>query len=200
MRDTEQIILETAEKLFSQHGIDNVSVRVIASKANVNIALINYYFRSKENLIKTIIDKKLSGSANDLMKLLNSDMNLFDKINTYVEAYIKILIDEPDTARFYFSILISQPDLLTNSDKISSLYKLDKFYKQINAARRSGQINPDIHPQHFYINMISMIIMPFLISPLISDKNELDNNKLKKLLSTRKREISNLLFSYLKPR
>lgn len=43
-------LIETAGPLFANSGIDGVSIREIAEKSNVNIASINYYFGSKENL------------------------------------------------------------------------------------------------------------------------------------------------------
>lgn len=43
-------LIETAGQLFANSGIDGVSIREIAEKSNVNIASINYYFGSKENL------------------------------------------------------------------------------------------------------------------------------------------------------
>jgi len=43
-------LIETAGELFANSGIDGVSIREIAEKSNVNIASINYYFGSKENL------------------------------------------------------------------------------------------------------------------------------------------------------
>lgn len=42
-------ILLVAEKLFSEHGFDGTSIRDIAKEANINIAMISYYFGSKKN-------------------------------------------------------------------------------------------------------------------------------------------------------
>jgi len=47
---TKQKILHAAHKLFADHGFDGASIREIATAADVNVASINYYFNSKENL------------------------------------------------------------------------------------------------------------------------------------------------------
>jgi AcrR family transcriptional regulator len=47
-------ILEVAEELFSKNGYDGTSVDSIANKANVNKALIYYYFDNKEDIIVSI--------------------------------------------------------------------------------------------------------------------------------------------------
>ena len=46
-------ILNVAERLFAEEGFDGTSVRDIAKNANVNVAMISYYFGSKEKLLDT---------------------------------------------------------------------------------------------------------------------------------------------------
>ncbi|HEU4552458.1 MAG TPA: TetR family transcriptional regulator, partial [Chitinophaga sp.] len=51
-------ILDAAERLFAMHGFHGASVRDIAQEADVNIAMISYYFGSKERLIEAIFLKR----------------------------------------------------------------------------------------------------------------------------------------------
>ena len=44
-------ILGAAERVFGRRGIDAASVREIAKEANINIAMISYYFGSKDKLV-----------------------------------------------------------------------------------------------------------------------------------------------------
>ena len=48
-------ILHVAEKLFAEVGFDGTSIREIAKIANINIAMISYYFGSKEKLLEAKI-------------------------------------------------------------------------------------------------------------------------------------------------
>src|SRR5437588_736604 len=52
--DTRSRILDGAEELFGERGLDRVSIRDITRKAKVNLAAINYHFGSKEDLIAEI--------------------------------------------------------------------------------------------------------------------------------------------------
>ncbi|HWK69160.1 MAG TPA: TetR family transcriptional regulator [Rhizobiaceae bacterium] len=52
-------ILESAELEFAEHGFDGVSVRQIALRADVPVALINYHFGSKEGLYRAIFEMRL---------------------------------------------------------------------------------------------------------------------------------------------
>ena len=58
MRDsveTRARILKTAERIFSEEGFDGARVDTIAKEAGVNKALIYYYFKSKEEILETIL-------------------------------------------------------------------------------------------------------------------------------------------------
>ena len=52
--DARERILVTAERLFAQKGVDKTSTRDITAEAGVNVAAVNYYFRSKEALTEEI--------------------------------------------------------------------------------------------------------------------------------------------------
>src|SRR5262245_14839689 len=48
--DTQQRLLQTAGEIFAEKGFKGTTVREICQRANVNIAAVNFYFRSKERL------------------------------------------------------------------------------------------------------------------------------------------------------
>jgi AcrR family transcriptional regulator len=56
LNDKKIQIIETAERLFAERGFDGTSVRDIAHEAGVNIAMISYYFGSKENLMEALLE------------------------------------------------------------------------------------------------------------------------------------------------
>ena len=58
-KNTEQKIFDAATELFLEKGVDRTSVREIANKAGINLALMNYYFRSKENLFDAIFSMQV---------------------------------------------------------------------------------------------------------------------------------------------
>ena len=56
--DKREHILAVAEKLFGDQGFDGTSVRDIAQHANVNLAMISYYFGSKEKLLEALLEQR----------------------------------------------------------------------------------------------------------------------------------------------
>jgi len=53
-------ILETAERLFGENGLESVSIRDIAKEARVSIAVIYHHYGSKANLLQTILRVRLT--------------------------------------------------------------------------------------------------------------------------------------------
>lgn len=82
-------ILQVTEKLFSEHGFDGTSVRDIASAANINIAMISYYFGSKEKLLEALIIYRISDMRLLIENLFKENLNPFEKIDRLIALYIK---------------------------------------------------------------------------------------------------------------
>jgi AcrR family transcriptional regulator len=88
---TRRRILEAAEIEFADHGFDGVSVRQIALRAEVPVALINYHFGSKEGLYRAIfemrapmiIDERLAG-----LRLAEMEPDRDRKVEMIVKAVL----------------------------------------------------------------------------------------------------------------
>lgn len=57
--NTKERILHAAEDLFAQHGFAGTSLRQVTSRADVNIAAVNYHFGSKENLVHEVFKHRM---------------------------------------------------------------------------------------------------------------------------------------------
>jgi AcrR family transcriptional regulator len=57
--DTRSRVLDVAEELFAEQGLDRVSIRDITSLAGVNLAAIHYHFGSKEDLIAAVFERRI---------------------------------------------------------------------------------------------------------------------------------------------
>jgi AcrR family transcriptional regulator len=70
-RDTKDRILDTAERLFADHGFAATSLRQITAEAQVNLAAVNYHFKSKEALLSAVIERRLGPINKRRMELLD---------------------------------------------------------------------------------------------------------------------------------
>ncbi|MCB9034707.1 MAG: TetR/AcrR family transcriptional regulator [Chitinophagales bacterium] len=85
--DKREEIMNVAEQLFAQHGFDAVSIRAISKAADINIAMISYYFGSKESLYEEVISRKLV-STDLLIKTVNQYENSKEALFSIVDLFI----------------------------------------------------------------------------------------------------------------
>ncbi|MCR8557393.1 TetR/AcrR family transcriptional regulator [Mucilaginibacter sp. BJC16-A38] len=86
--DKKDHILDVAEKVFSELGFDGASTRMISGEAGVNMAMLNYYFGSKEGLFIAVFERKIT-SFQDILQNIGNDesMSSWDKMDAYIEIY-----------------------------------------------------------------------------------------------------------------
>lgn len=82
-------ILQVAEQLFAEEGFDGTSVREIAKIANINVAMISYYFGSKEKLLEALVLYRISDMGLQLESLFQEDISPIQKIDKLIEFYIQ---------------------------------------------------------------------------------------------------------------
>src|SRR6201996_7327004 len=92
--DKKDHILDVAERIFSELGYDGASTRAISGEAGVNMAMLNYYFGSKEGLFVAVFDRKITNFQNILQNLGNDDsISSWEKVETYVELYAERVVN-----------------------------------------------------------------------------------------------------------
>jgi AcrR family transcriptional regulator len=67
---TKELILDTAERLFAEHGLDATSVRDITGAAGVNLGAITYHFGTKQNLIAAMFNRHFGPFVQRTLKLI----------------------------------------------------------------------------------------------------------------------------------
>jgi AcrR family transcriptional regulator len=88
-------IMDTAEKLFGQNGFNGTSVRDIAQEAGVNVAMISYYFGSKEKLMEMLFEQK-SNKLTLMVETLIQDEKLsyLQKVYALIDDYVDRFVDQ----------------------------------------------------------------------------------------------------------
>ena len=93
--DKQIAIMDAAEKLFADNGFSGTSVRDIAEAAGVNLAMISYYFGSKEKLMEAMFRYR-----GDFMRLklesilLNSNLTPLQKVDKLIDEYIERIFNK----------------------------------------------------------------------------------------------------------
>ncbi len=95
--DKKEIIVSTAMKLFAQKGFEGTSVREIAAGADVNAAMISYYFGSKEKLFEKLVEYKagfLKGVFAELVS--NTSLSQIEKVYIVIDSYVERMFHNPE--------------------------------------------------------------------------------------------------------
>lgn len=110
--DTRQALLQTAAILFAEHGFEAVSTRVLAKESGVNMAMIAYYFGSKEKLFEAIIDEHIPKTRETLIGFLNLNISSWDKFSLAIDNYVdKMFQNSSFTKLLYRELSLQQrPD------------------------------------------------------------------------------------------
>ncbi|MDO6738758.1 TetR family transcriptional regulator [Wenyingzhuangia sp. 2_MG-2023] len=94
-------ILNVSEKLFAENGFDGTSVRTIAKEADVNVAMISYYFGSKEKLLETFLLYRIADFRNELLKVINQEKSYTERL----DDLIKLIIHRTHDKRRMYKII-----------------------------------------------------------------------------------------------
>lgn len=180
---TEEKIKQAARIVFMKKGYAATRTRDIAEEAGLNLALLNYYFRSKEKLFQQIMMEKVQMMFGVLFPIANNpETSLEEKIQILVENYINLLTENPDLPLFVLSEIRNNPEHFQNKVGIN-LLKESSLIKQLVAKR------PDINPVQILISLLGMTIFPFVASPLLQAANLVDKNDFGSMMQQRKQLI-----------
>ena len=68
---TKDRLLDTAERLFAESGIDAISLRTITAEAGVNLAAVNYHFQSKDALAMAVVERRFGPINRERLRMLD---------------------------------------------------------------------------------------------------------------------------------
>ncbi len=195
-------ILEVAESLFAEKGFDGTSIRDIAKEAKINIAMVSYYFGSKERLLESLIFYRTSDLKNQLENLLQEDLEPIEKINKLIELYINRINSNRGIYRiihFEFTTKKRDENLLAFTElKKGNLKSLEAIIEegQKKGVFRKDVIIPLITPTilgtffHFHMNK------PFFENLLNLKTEALYNNYIKTNLTKHIQQTIKALLIY----
>ncbi|HSB92964.1 MAG TPA: TetR family transcriptional regulator [Flavitalea sp.] len=191
--------IKTAARLvFYRKGYSGSRTRDIAEEAGVNLALLNYYFRSKKNLFDVIMLETLVGFLQKMTLVVNDETNsLEDKVNLCTQGLIDFFTEEPEVPLFIMSEIRNDPDVFF--DKLPTKNILQSvLIKQYQHAVQHRSLET-INPLHFILNLSSLITYPFIANSLLKKLGRLSNKQFDKLMQERRKLIPIWVKAMLNP-
>lgn len=174
--NTEEKIKKAARRIFIEKGYAATRTRDIAKAAEINLSMLNYYFRSKENLFELVMIESFSSFIATLKDVLDDKTtSLNEKITRFASDYIDLLMEEPGLYIFLVNEIRQNPGLqsrLTIGQSIRETY----FMKQLSEAMARNPLLARMDPRQLIMNIYAMTLFPFATNHMLqATGNELVN-------------------------
>lgn len=159
LSEKQLVILETAEKLIADNGYDGTSIRDIAHAADVNVAMISYYFGSKEKLLQAIFEKRTEYWRSHLENLIeDKNVGSFEKINKLIDHYVDKIFNQT-----CFHRIMAQQQMTNDDSPIKKLILDTKknnqelIKKLIHEGQKRGEFRKNVDTSLMMITMMGTI-------------------------------------------
>jgi TetR/AcrR family transcriptional regulator len=192
-KNTEQKIVEAAEKEFVENGFAGARMQEIANKAGINKALLHYYFRSKQKLFEMVFKTAFRLFIPKILGIFNrEDIDFFEKIRLFVSAYIDLVIRNPYIPGFILHELNRQPSaILATLEDIKP--DMSPVLNIIQEEMDKGNIG-EFDPKQLVINTLSLSVFPIIAAPMVKlILFDGDNDRYQKLIEERKKHVAEFI-------
>lgn len=181
---TRDKIIIAAKELFTERGYNATKSRDIANLAGINLALLNYHFKSKENLYKIIVYDSFVQILGNLEPILSDEkISLIEKIEILAKQYTALLIDNENLPFFVLRELQQNADIFKDIMQSMRLKTENVFTKQL-LELGSKQTALDI-----IMNTISLVIMPFIAKQLFINSGLITEDEFVPYMKQRQEKI-----------
>jgi len=189
-QDTEELIKDTAKRLFFAEGRFNATTQEIADAAGVNRTLINYYFRSRNNLFDIVFQDAQDQEHEMMEKIVFAEISFREKISQHLDVFFEQSQRYP-YLEIYMVTQMNQGNCYKDKEHMNVL--LDKFYLEVALEMERGNIHK-MRPEQFVLNFVSLMSFPVSMRPLLQETMGFTQEGYDILLEERKDVIMNTLF------
>jgi len=188
---TEQLIKETARKVFLVDGRIHATTEDIGKEAGLPRTSIHYYFRTRDALFNQVFAEALEELTEQLYSATALDMPFRDKIEKFIGVWLSHTLKYPYLDTF---VIIEMISLQYEPVDQRAGRRMKLFLKEIQAAMDEGVILK-MDPMQFVLNLFALLRYPSVASPLYIKLFGIKDARYRKLLKERKDIIIKVLFS-----
>lgn len=191
-------IIEAANTVFLKYGIENATMGQIADEAEISRTSLNYYFKSKSNLLENVL-LNLERQVLPVVSIYlnNNDLSLIEKIELFIDDYLELVIKYPMVPSFILSELNREPGWLIQLIKNRNL-NFEKLSVQIADEIEKGTVIP-FKLEDLFVNLVGLCVFPIISKPIMMEFfYEQDETKYNQFLNARKTEVKRIIRNWLK--
>jgi AcrR family transcriptional regulator len=193
-------IMEAAEKLFAEQGFAGTSVRDIAEAAHVNLAMISYYFGSKEKLMEAMFHHRGSDFKIQLENILqNKNLSPLQKVEKLIDDYIERIFKKQ-----CFHKIMTREQMANSSGPITDqIYQLKQrnfslIKELINEGQKAGDFKKNVDISFLMMTLTGTSSQLITAQPYYRRINNLESMPDEEFEKLMKKKLSNYLKNVFK--
>ncbi len=203
--DKKEHIINTAIELFAEKGFEGTSVRDLAAKADVNIAMVNYYFGSKDKLFEAIIEHKASYMRERLEEITtDKSKSVIEKLDAVIETYVNRILSQHHYHRIIHQELMLKQREEVHNNIITLFNKNTLIIKSIIEHGIKKKVFKKVDPELTFASILGTINQVMLSKAMCNqlmnkEKNfnpYIDENFKKRIITHLKQLIRSLLIQH----
>lgn len=165
-KDASGKLIAAALPLFAMKGYVAVTVRELADAANVNSALISYYFGGKENLYVAVLESQVAFIGRVVDRLIAAKLSPIASIKLYAEEIVAVHQQCPYLFRLLSGELVNPTECLERVVK-KQIARVFVFFRQtFQEGVAIGDFRSDLDIEYAIVSLASILNFYFMVRPL----------------------------------
>lgn len=161
--EQKQKLIDAARLLLREKSYKSITIRDLAGAAQVNSAMVKYYFESKQGLFIATIEHMSKQNYQLVQEAINSEQ----PIKSFITYMVGMLNQDSGLARFIHDEILTEVSPLRDTFLQGYPSKMAKLLpKLVEAEIQHRGLTPKVNTQYAAFNLMSMIMMPFLAAPI----------------------------------
>ncbi len=202
--EKEEMILQAAMDVFIEKGWHGAKMQEIADKAEINKAMLHYYFRNKETLYHKIFEKVFKTFFSQLGQYYRKDLPLEQFLKLFIDKYMDLLKTQHKIPMFILRELSEGgkmvPGIIRKISENVDDWLPPKLIQMLEKEKKQGLIT-DIDAVQFIITMLGSCIFYFIAEPMVKSVLPMpDDYDRDAFIEKRKKQVFKVLYYGIKPR
>ena len=195
---TEDKIRQAARQVFLTKGFSGCTSREIAKAAGENVALVNYYFRSKGQLFKLVFEDALEEFVNSMVLVFGSDKSLKEKMAIFIEKEYAFLAKHPEIPAFLLNEMNREDGCsIPSNEHFEKIASTGVFNECIKAQQEGSMRQIDLRSIPLLI--MSNCHYPIMAKNLITHLQGMTDSEYEENLKQHREHVAQMLVTYLFP-
>lgn len=186
---TEQLIKDTAKKIFFSEGKLHATTQDIADAAGVNRTLLNYYFRSRDILFEQVATEARAEMHAELDSVFSAEIEFKEKVQQLITVFMDQAMKFP-YREVYIVTELNRTEKTVPEEKKN---RIKQFLKEISAEMDQGKIKK-MDPRQFAMNLFALMAYPLITNCLNKSLYSLSDAEYLKLMKERKKLIFEMIY------